>query len=73
MTLSLSYVQLYLHELILSFSEMWMTSLKFPAMFSQTTLDANVQILTSLGISVQVTVVWLVVVGQLPQFNILMS
>ena len=58
-TLSLSHVELYLvHELVLSFSAMWMTSLKFPAMFSQTIVwTANVQTLPLLGTAVQVTVV----------------
>ena len=45
-------------------------SLKFPAMFTQTTVcTANVHVLPLVGTSVQVTVVWLVVVGQLPQFD----
>ena len=45
-------------------------SLKLPTRFSQTTVcTANMHVLPSVGTSVQVTVVWLVVVGQLPQFD----
>ena len=45
-------------------------SLKSPLIFPQTTVrTANVHTLPSVGTSVQVTVVLVVVVGQLPQFN----
>ena len=45
-------------------------SLTFPVMFSQTmVLMANTHVLLSVGTSVQVTVVWLAIVGQLPQFD----
>ena len=41
-----------------------------PVMFPQTTVcTANVHMPPSVGTSVQVTVVWVVVVGQLPQFD----
>ena len=41
-----------------------------PVTFSQATVcTANKQVLPLIGTSVQVTVVWLVVVGQLPQFD----
>ena len=46
--------------------------LKIPIMFPQMTVcSANVQnfVPCSIGTSVQVIVVWLVVVGQLPQFD----
>ena len=44
--------------------------LRLPAIFPQTTVStANVHRLPSLGRSVQVIVVWLVVVEQLPQFD----
>ena len=45
-------------------------SLTFPVTFPQTmVLMANIHMLPSVGTSVQVTVVWLVVLGQLPQFD----
>ena len=45
-------------------------SLTVPVMFLQTAvLMANTHVLPSVGTSVQVTVVWLAVVGQLPQFD----
>ena len=45
--------------------------LKIPVMFPQTTVcNAKAQnAFCSVGTSVQVTLVWLVVVGQLPQFD----
>ena len=44
--------------------------LKLPVIFPQTTVCiANVHTLVLVCTSVQVTVVWLVVVGQLPQFD----
>ena len=44
--------------------------LLFPVMFPQTTVcTANTHALPSVGTSVQVTVVYFVVVGQLPQFD----
>ena len=45
--------------------------LKIPAMSPQTTVSIpNAQnALCSIGTSVQVTLVWLVIVGQLPQFD----
>ena len=44
--------------------------LKLPEIFPQTTVcTAKVHTLSLVGTSVQVTVVWLVVVGQLPQFD----
>ena len=54
----------------LPFSIPSIISLLFPTMCPQTTVSkANVQELPLVGTSVQVTVVWLVVVGQLPQFD----
>ena len=48
--------------------------LQLPVIFPQTTVcTANVHRLPSLGGSVQVIVVWLVVLGQLPQFDVWMS
>ena len=45
-------------------------TLELPAMFPQTTVcTVNVHTLPSVGTSVQVTVVFLVEVGQLPQFD----
>ena len=45
-------------------------SLSLPVIFPQTTVcTANVHTLPLVGTSVQVVVVWLVVVGQLPQFD----
>ena len=45
-------------------------SLTFPVVFPRIVCAANVHIMLSLvGTSVQVTLVWLVVVGQLPQFD----
>ena len=47
-----------------------MSSLICPEIFPQTTVcTASVYILPLADTSVQVTVVWLVVVGQLPQFD----
>ena len=44
--------------------------LQLPVIFPQTTVcTAKLHILSSLGKSVQVTLVWLVVVGELPQFD----
>ena len=44
--------------------------LKLPVIFPQTTVcTVRAQLLPLVGISVQVTLVWLVVVGQLPQFD----
>ena len=44
--------------------------LKLPVIFSQTTVCmAKLHSLLSASTSVQVTLVWLVVVGQLPQFD----
>ena len=44
--------------------------LQLPVLFPQTTVCmAKLHILSSLGRSVQVALVWLVVVGQLPQFD----
>ena len=44
--------------------------LSLPVIFPQTSVCmANVHTLPLVGTSVQVTVVWLVVVGQLPQFD----
>ena len=46
--------------------------LKLPMIFPQTTVSmAKLHFLLSVGTSVQVALVWLVVVGQLPQFNAL--
>ena len=48
----------------------WNVSLILPVMFPQTTVCmANMHALLSAGIPVQVILVWLVVVGQLPQFD----
>ena len=45
-------------------------SLALPVIFPQRTVStANVHMLPSNDISIQVTLVWLVVVGQLPQFD----
>ena len=45
-------------------------SLTLPIILSQSTVcTAKLHIVSSLGTSVQVTLVWLVVVGQLPQFD----
>ena len=45
-------------------------SLVLPVIFPQTTVcRAKVHVLPFVCISVQVTVVWLVIVGQLPQFD----
>ena len=45
-------------------------SLVFPAVSPHAVCTANMHIvLLSVGTAVQVTVVWLVVVGQLPQFE----
>ena len=45
-------------------------SLELPTRFPQSTVcTANKHTLLLVGMSVQVTVVWLVVVGQLPQFD----
>ena len=45
-------------------------SLLLPTTFSQATVcKASIHLLWLVGTSVQVTVVWLVVVGQLPQFD----
>ena len=45
-------------------------SLMLPVIFPHTTVcTASVHVLPSINMSVQVTVVWLVVVGQLPQFD----
>ena len=50
-----------------------LVSLVLPVIFPQTTVCmANVHMLPLVGTSVQVTVVWLVVVGQLPQFDVRM-
>ena len=47
-----------------------MGSLKLPVIFPQTTVCmAKLHSLLLAGTSVQVTLVWLVVVGQLPQFD----
>ena len=47
-----------------------MGSLAFPVMFPHTVCTANVhKLLLVVGTSVQVALVWLVVVGQLPQFD----
>ena len=47
--------------------------LQLPVIFPQTTVCmAKMHILPSSGRSVQVTLVWLVVVGQLPQFDVRM-
>ena len=43
------------------------SSLTFPVMFPQTMI--NTHVLPLVGMSTQVTVVWLVVAGQLPQFD----
>ena len=44
--------------------------LKLPVIFPQITVcKAKLHSLLSVGTSVQVTLVWLVVVGQLPQFD----
>ena len=49
---------------------MLMGLLKLPVMFPQTTVcTAKLHTLSLVCTSVQVTVVWLVVVGQLPQFD----
>ena len=48
----------------------WIGSLVCPLIFPQTTACiANRHIMPLVGTSVQMTVVWLVVVGQLPQFD----
>ena len=50
-------------------------SLMFPAVFPHTVCTvctANVHTLPLVGISVQMALVWLVVVGQLPQFDVSM-
>ena len=45
-----------------------------PVVTPQTTVcSVNFHIRISVGTSVQVTVVWLVVVGQLPQFDVLID
>ena len=47
-------------------------SLALPVIFPQVTVctaKVHVHVLLLIGMSVQVTVVWLVVVGQLPQFD----
>ena len=42
----------------------------FPVMFPQTTVCiANIQVITLVGTSIQVALVWLVIMGQLPQFD----
>ena len=47
-----------------------MCVLKLPVIFSQTTVcTAKLHTLSHVGTSVQMTVVWLMVVGQLPQFE----
>ena len=44
--------------------------LRLPVIFPQIVVSiAKLHILSSVGTSVQVTLVWLVVVGQLPQFD----
>ena len=53
---------------------MYVISLQFPVMFPQITdRRAKVHKLPSVGTSVQVTVLCVVVVGQLPQFDARMS
>ena len=53
---------------------MYVISLQFPVIFPQITdRTANVHTLPSVGTSVQVTVLCVVVVGQLPQFDDRMS
>ena len=55
---------------VLTYVFMLMGLLKFPVIFPQTTVCmAKLQSLFSAGTLVQVTLVWLVVVGQLPQFD----
>ena len=58
------------HSICAPFRTTSMVSLIFPIMLSQiTVLKANKHVPPSVGTLVQVTVVWLVVVGQLPQFD----
>ena len=48
----------------------WIGLLTFPVLFPQMTVHtAKLHTLPLVGILVQVTLVWLVVVGQLPQFD----
>ena len=48
----------------------WIGLLAFPLFFPQVTVSiAKLHILPLVGILVHVTLVWLVVVGQLPQFD----
>ena len=52
------------------FSSPSIVLLLFPLMFPQTTVcTASIHTLPSVGTSVQVIVLWLVLVGQLPQFD----
>jgi hypothetical protein len=64
--------KLLIVELVGAGRSKWMLvgSLAFPVMFPQTTAcTANVHTVPLNDMSVQVTLVWLVVVGQLPQFD----